>query len=880
MLRVIQNSQPGGAKSYYSTSDYYSEGQELVGMWRGQGAAWLGLEGEVQKADWDALCDNRDPRTGKVLTARQKEGRRVGYDFNFHVPKSVSVLYGLSGDERIVSVFREAVNTTMQDIETEMQTRVRSGGRNEDRTTGNAVWGEFVHTTARPVDGVPDPHLHAHCFVFNTTWDEKESRWKAGQFAGLKRDAPYFEAVFHARLARGLAELGLPVTRTRNGWELAEIPSTVVKTFSRRTAEIEAMAAREGVTDPAAKGELGAKTRNRKRKDLTTRELREEWRSRLSDSEQDAIAKAAARLGGDAIPADDKRTAQAVSMAIDHCLERSSVVSERRLLTEAIKRAYGAALPEAVAARLAKEPLLTAERDGIRLATTKNVLGEEQRMVGFARDGRGSARRLGAEDHLISREWLSDAQRRAVKQVLGSQDRVVVVRGAAGVGKTAMMQEAVAGIESTGRHVFVFAPSADASRGVLRDQEGFKDADTLARLLVDEALQERVRDQVIWVDEAGLVGTRTMGQLFDLAKRTNARLVLSGDRRQHGSVERGAALRLLEDEAGLVPAELREIQRQRGAYKEAVAALSEGNTTKGFRELDRLGWVREVADQDRYRMLAGDYVATVREGKSALVVSPTHREGDRISQEIREQLARVGLLDAKEREVQQLTSLNLTEAERRDAVNYRPGDVLVFHQNAKGFKKGQRLTVGSSKLPLDQAARFQAFRQGTLRVAAGDMLRITRNGSTADGNHRLNNGQLVTVKAIGKKGDLTLSNGWKVAADYGHLTHGYVVTSHASQGKTVDRVFIGQSASSAPAASQEQFYVSASRGREQAVIYTDDKRALLAAVTRKEERITATELAGLARSRGRRLAALRATRAREEPAPAQDRSMEGERVGA
>ena len=155
------------------------------------------------------------------------------------------------------------------------------------------------------------------------------------------------------------------------------------------------------------------------------------------------------------------------------------------------------------------------------------------------------------------------------------------------------------------------------------------------RLLIDERLHDKLKGQVIWIDEAGLLGTKTMSHVFDLAERLDARVIMSGDRRQHGSVERGAALRLLEEQAGLVPAEIKDIQRQRGAYKQAVQFLSEGRTEDGFRQLDALGWVREVADEDRCRVLASDYVATVAAGKSALVVSPTHREGEKITADIR-----------------------------------------------------------------------------------------------------------------------------------------------------------------------------------------------------------------------------------------------------
>ena len=52
MLRINQNSSAGGAKTYYTQADYYTEGQELAGHWRGIGAEKLGLWGTVDKADW------------------------------------------------------------------------------------------------------------------------------------------------------------------------------------------------------------------------------------------------------------------------------------------------------------------------------------------------------------------------------------------------------------------------------------------------------------------------------------------------------------------------------------------------------------------------------------------------------------------------------------------------------------------------------------------------------------------------------------------------------------------------------------------------------------------------------------------------------------
>src|SRR4030095_16012989 len=209
MLRVIASR---NAKEYFAQSlskeDYYSEGQEIRGEWHGLGAEKLELSGQVTEAPLEALCENRKPGTRERLTQRNKDNRIVGYDFNFHCPKSVSVVYEFTRDERILSAFKRSVNQTMREIEAETKTRVREKGANENRTTSNLAWAEFIHFTARPVNGIPDPHLHSHCYAFNTTWDEVEKKWKAGQFRDLKADAPYFEATFHARLAKQLAEVG------------------------------------------------------------------------------------------------------------------------------------------------------------------------------------------------------------------------------------------------------------------------------------------------------------------------------------------------------------------------------------------------------------------------------------------------------------------------------------------------------------------------------------------------------------------------------------------------------------------------------------------------------------------------------------------------
>ena len=198
-----------------------------------------------------------------------------------------------------------------------------------------------------------------------------------------------------------------------------------------------------------------------------------------------------------------------------------------------------------------------------------------------------------------------------MRHVLGSRDQVVVIRGVAGTGKTTLEQEIGEALAELGRPVVAIAQSVKASREILRQEAGFAEADTVARFLKDEKMRESARNGVILVDEASQLGTRDMWKIFQVADDLNARVVLVGDRGQHRSVTAGEPLKLLEENAGLPVLEVTEILRQSGDYKKAAKALSEGRTDEAFAELDKLGWIKEVDDDERYQQLSDAYLSAV-----------------------------------------------------------------------------------------------------------------------------------------------------------------------------------------------------------------------------------------------------------------------------
>jgi hypothetical protein len=408
------------------------------------------------------------------------------------------------------------------------------------------VWSGFTHRTTRPVEGVPEPQLHMHACVMNATYDTVENKWKAAQFSNLVRDKGYYQAAFHSRYAENLADLGYGIERDGNSFKLAGISREISDKFSSRRAIIDAEAAKMGTKSHELRSVIAKKTREKK--DANTKsmgELRKLWAERLTPEELKSIS--TAKYGKDT---PTLQAGEAMDYALSHSFERASVVTEKELLKTALIHSVGNATIGQIKGELNRDNIITKDVQGQRYATTKEVYREELSVLNYAREGRGKYRKLGGDKEAKLDPALSEEQREAAQLILNSRDAVTGLIGKAGTGKTRTTLATAEAIEKAGKKVFAFAPSAKASRGVLR-VEGFKDADTIEKLLTDADLQHQIHGQALWIDEAGLMSTPDMKRLFDLAKRQNARIILSGDSAQHSSVLRGDALRVLQRDAGL-----------------------------------------------------------------------------------------------------------------------------------------------------------------------------------------------------------------------------------------------------------------------------------------------------------------------------------------
>ncbi len=857
--------------------EYYDEGQRVAGQWVGLGAERLGLTSKVGAEAFLRLCENRHPASGETLTQRlnttrmneasgNSANRRIFYDFTFSPPKSVSVAALVSADERILEAHAHAVRSALREFETFATTRVRVGKTNNDRSTGNFVAAMFTHDTSRALD----PHLHTHCIVFNATFDAVENRWKALQNYELLRARKFAENVYYHELARRLRGFGYEIRNlVRGDFQIEGISEAVCERFSKRDAEIDKALVKLLASKPelisanfkALRAQLAVETRAKKHKDLSQAELRKLWNSQLSESERAALRQPPRHL--EKAAGDRMSVGEAVQWSEDHLFDRNSVALECQLWQQALERGRG----ENFSVDELKE--FTRQRPYIRNSerpaevTLREVLLREMEIVQTVKDGAGNCRPL-VEHPYTADPKLDDEQRLALDALLCSTNVVLLFRGGAGTGKSFVLRELVGHVRQSGRRVAVLAPQRQ--QVVAMEQAKFPSPTTVTSFLLKHEL---VEGAVIVVDEAGQIGGRQMSELLRLAREQNARVILSGDTRQHGAVEASDALLAIERYSGVKPVELHTIRRQDPArgrskkesseikrYRKAVEVAAAGKLAESFERLDKMGAVVSCGFGEQADKLADEYVRLTEEKASAVVVSQTWAEVHRVNSKVRDGLKGKGLLGANDVTVQALDKMDLTNAQKRDKRFYPQDAVIVFNQKVRQTEPGKRgklagivkagvlveidgkcVTVSNKVLD-----KITVCLPREIPVAQGDKLHLKANRKLASGA-RVTNGELVAVKSVHANGNIELADGRVLDKSFREFLPGYAVTSYGSQGKTVDYVLFSDSTVKA-ATNAQQWYVTISRGRRGVRIFTPDKEQLRENLARSGHRPLALEFAG------------------------------------
>ena len=122
--------------------------------------------------------------------------------------------------------------------------------------------------------------------------------------------------------------------------------------------------------------------------------------------------------------------------------------------------------------------------------------------------------------------------------------------------------------------------------------------------------------------------------------RTDDRVLLVGDVRQHEAVDAGRPYRQLQ-EAGITTARLNDLVRQKDpALKTIVEQLSRGDVRASIEQLDAQGRVHEIPRrEERLTAIAHEYV---KDPQATLVVSPDNQSRQDINEVVHRTMQREG----------------------------------------------------------------------------------------------------------------------------------------------------------------------------------------------------------------------------------------------
>ena len=807
----------GSGPTNGTQDDYYkSENVGHEGKWRDPSGMLkeLGInDGDIIRYDdLLSLLEGKNPLTGEFLSGKFKDGHSAGTELDNSVPKSVSAIWAIANDElreEIDKAIMEANADALKFVQ-ENATYTRQGKAGINHVKADSVTAVFNHGSSRGAanDQGGDPHRHIHNLIPNLTKIDGEYRTLENSYLFECQKAT--GAQFRASLAIKLQALGFGTERTNDGaFKVIGVPEDLVKHWSSRREQMIEKAKEEG-KNPANQNDMRKLQQSTRRSKIVKLigDLVERWSGEAKSFGFDASSvKALTESKKETLSKEDTKAliALQITVAMTELVDTESVFTLAQTITKLSEKLTGVIGHEAII----KEVHKAINADDIvhlgrpegsnsrkQYMSTKEQIAIEAAIPGMAKklftSGQHEIAQKIIDSVIAKKNGISEEQEAAVRHAVSDGSLKIIV-GDAGVGKTFSSSAVNDIFQEAGYTVNAIAPTWKAVKG-LQDEIDVNGHIKAIKGFINSVNKDKIKltaNDVILIDEAGMMGARTTHELLTISQKTGAKLVLMGDHKQLNAIEAGSGMKIILD--NLESARISTIRRQIYAVdREMVTNLASGDIEKAIKSLDeRGGVIYEQSEAKVFNSLMDDWKKSTQElnwtpetatdpDKSHLIIAVKNKDVIILNDMVRQVLRERGHYKSEDFEIkcQPITSNGGVEH-----LKFAVGDRIVL-----------RLTE-----------------QKDLDVTNRDEGLITRIELAKNGGYDfhliMNNGERKIVNTKEYVDDKTKS----FAA-----THGYCYSTYSSQGMTQRRVFAVADGMGARYA-----YVSLSRHKEYVKLYAN-----------------------------------------------------------
>ncbi len=484
---------------------------------------------------------------------------------------------------------------------------------------------------------------------------------------------------------------------------------------------------------------------------------------------------------------------------------------------------------------------------------------------------------------------LTTGQQQALQTIGNSINRFVYINGDPGAGKSFMLGTLKSMLANKGYTIQAIT-NTNAAREVMK-AEGIDNAINIATFLNNksgylegrytpgplEHIRQQYKNTVLVIDEASMVGNKAMHSIMKLAELYQMpKVAIVGDVRQLEPVEAGNPFKMQVDMDNSHKVFMTENVRSKTHTQRLLVTHEKTHgVQKAFAFMQQHNMVQEMRSKAIQHEFAQRLSAIINAGEHAIGLAAKNEQVRALNMAVRPFLQGLSHQDYV---MDKLDRRSMTVEEKQHSQYYSVGDIMAFDKAYRGQQIQANIQYEIAHIDYDNKIillthtdklgavhttefspervqkkniRWDSYHKTHLRIAEGEELRSTKNMKFKDANQTdiINNGRFKVERIIADSNKVILSDMMhgevrEVAlngAIMQHMDYNYVMTVHAAQGATCDKVVSYLDGDTKALTNERHFTVAISRATDGGHFLTVDIDKTIKTIEAPREDRTATE---------------------------------------